>query len=99
MSRLVREAEETRQQLESFSFACPLAQRFLKTERGLGQLCYLMLRAHHPTITPEEAFTVAMEMGAEEMGRVVENGQGSVPNGLAPAAGVPAAGSPSTGMK
>jgi hypothetical protein len=74
---MVKEAKETRDQLRSFSLGCPLAQRFLRTEIGMGQLAFLQLRGHHPDITPDDAFQVVLTLGAREVGNVVNKTSGA----------------------
>jgi len=90
---LLREAEETRRQLESFSLGCPLAQRFLDSEEGAAQLVWHMLREAHPKADLEDAFAVAQVLAAN-MNEVLDTAAGSVPNG--DGRGGPA---PSTGMR
>lgn len=82
----VAEAKEVKDQLRSFSLGCPLAQRYLKTEIGQGELCYLLLRKHQPEITRDEAFAVWTAIGAEEYGSVLAKTQGSPPKNAEPPA-------------
>src|SRR4051812_38697008 len=43
VSRLLRDAEETRDSLRYFSLACPVARRAIATEQGLAKLMGLLL--------------------------------------------------------
>lgn len=78
---MVREAEQTRDQLASFSLGCPLARRFLATEEGQAVLFQLLLEPAHPDVTEEEAWRVAQALG-EKAAEVLAKASGEA--GAAP---------------
>lgn len=82
---MIREAKETCDQLRSWSIGCPLAQRFLRTELGLGQLAYLQLRDHHPDITPDEALRVVLALGIRAVATTIQKTSGTPPGKNVPA--------------
>lgn len=82
-----REQEWLAKQLACFSIQGDLAKRYLATEEGLAAFGRLLLRAHHPDVTDEEAFQVFQEAGPE-LARVMQDAAGEIPegNGRVPAA-------------
>jgi hypothetical protein len=88
VKQMVKDGEKIKEQFESFSIGCPLSQRFLATEIGLGQLAYFMLQEMHPDITEDQAFDVVTELGLAAVAATVQKAAGEPPgkNTSAPAA-------------
>lgn len=87
----ILEAEAVQDQLEGFSLTCPLAQRFMKTEEGMSRLVRLLLLKHQPEATDNDGLQILLQIGMEEAAKVVQNAEGRLPNGHAPAAKQPRA--------
>ncbi|MES2342327.1 MAG: hypothetical protein V4597_11660 [Pseudomonadota bacterium] len=79
VAAILKEAKDTRDQLRGFSLACPLAQKWLKNERGGAVLMHLLLKAHHPTATLDDALGILEEIGLAAAEQVVSDAHGSVP--------------------
>lgn len=94
---LVKEAEETKQELESFRLLGPLGLRFLLTEEGLTFVVGMLLQRHHPDADDDTREAVADAVG-ERLVEILQKAQGSVPNGAGPGEAPPAesTGTPST---
>lgn len=76
---MIEEAKLVKQQLQTRTLACPLADKYLHTELGQAELLYLLLLDRHPDITREEAFRLWSEMGAGEMAEKINEAQGQPP--------------------
>lgn len=77
--QMIDEAKLVKQQLQTRTMACPLADKYLRTELGMGELVYLLLQDHQPDLTREQAFRVLAEYGAAEMATKLEEAQGTPP--------------------
>lgn len=58
----------------------PLVTQALGSLEGNAHLFYLLLQEHQPTVTPDDALQVAMEIG-EQRGRVLRDVSGVAPEG------------------
>lgn len=84
----VKEAEAIKRDLQSFSLNCDLAKQFMATEEGAAKFLQLLLKQHHPEVTEEQAFSIAMEAGPQ-LEKAIAAAQGKMPhsgNGASPAA-------------
>ena len=82
---LIKEAEQTKRDLESFRLLCPLGQRFLFTEEGLRMITGMLLEQHHPDASEDEIEEV-VEVLASRMVEALTTAMGSVPNEEGPGA-------------
>lgn len=80
----VKEAEAIGRDLKGFSLQCDLARKALATEEGAAKLVQLLLQAHHPDVTMDEAFLVCQEAGPQ-LERAMASASGSLPNAETPA--------------
>jgi hypothetical protein len=76
VSRLLKEAKDVKDQLKGFSLACPLAQKWIKNERGGAYLVALLLQQHQPGATADDALAVMEAVGLE---KVIADAHGTVP--------------------
>jgi hypothetical protein len=73
-----------RNQLKNFSLGCPLAQEYLRTEIGMGNLYLCMLKKHQPNATIDDAFAVLLADGGKSLPAAtgeVSEGNGKAPRG------------------
>ncbi len=85
---LIAEAQGVARQLKGFSMGCPLAQQWLQSELGMGQLAYLLLKPKHPAITEDEAFAVMVDLG-NQMAEVIAKANGKLPEKNSPEPALP----------
>jgi hypothetical protein len=77
----IKEAEKIKRQLKCFTLTCDLAKEYLSTEEGAAKFLQLLLVHHHPDMTVEKAFQIAMDAGEAEIQRAFSRAQGSVASG------------------
>lgn len=76
---IIEDCKSKKAQLAAFSMGCPLAEKYLKTELGFGELFYLLLRDKQPDITRDEAQQVFFVL-AEEATDILQKTQGKPPS-------------------
>lgn len=76
----VKRAESVNKQLRGFTLGCPLAKEHLGTEEGAAAFLRLLLLEHHPDVTDEIAFAVAVEAG-EQLQGAFQEANGKLPGG------------------
>lgn len=83
------EAKQINDQMRAFSFACPLAQKYLGTELGIIEILYHLMQKHQPGATRDDAFRLLAEIGAAQALGALKKAQGTPPaekNASTPAA-------------
>lgn len=78
---LVKEAEGTVKDLQSFSLGTATGKAFISSETGMSKLIQLMLLKAHPDATEDDAFRIVMHWGAEAVAKAVADAAGKVPGG------------------
>lgn len=98
VARMVKEAEATVKDLESFTLGSPLAQKWMRTEEGAAELARILLAEHHPDIDADSAFAVLSELGGNALAKAVADGSGHLPakNVAGPDGRAESTGTPST---
>jgi hypothetical protein len=100
VSRMLRDAEDVRDQLRYFSLATPLAQKLLGTESGQARLIRLLMT--DKAATEEDAMRVVLHLAGSAIAEAIAKAQGSAggtadPNARPGAAGPASAGETFTG--
>jgi hypothetical protein len=95
--RMLRAAEDVRDQLRFFSLAAPIAQQALAADDGGVKLIHLLMEQVDPKATEEDALAVALHLAsagklAEVITRAQGGGGGGQGNAQPPAAGRESAG-------
>jgi hypothetical protein len=77
----VKAAESIKRQLKCFTLGCDLAREYMTTEEGAAKFLQLLLLHHHPDMTVEKAFEIAMDAGEGVIQQALSRAQGDVGSG------------------
>ncbi len=80
---LFREAQTRWSDLNSLHLKHPIMMKYQQSPEGAGRMAMLMLRHHHPDITPDEAFDITQQIGSVKMEQIMRDafGESALKNG------------------